>query len=102
LRFANVYGNTGILAKSYSLLSRRQHGKGGGMAKGAARGSRGRARFWMVLDALTILASAMLATLYRMHTGPMAGARGFWHGTLIHGRSMGILLVLLCGFAVTR
>jgi hypothetical protein len=23
-----------------------------------------------------------------------------WHGTLIHGRSMGILLALLCGFTV--
>jgi len=70
-------------------------------AKGAVRGLRGKARFWMVLDAITILASAIFATLYRMHTGPLAGARGFWHGTLIHGRSMGILLVLLCGFAVT-
>jgi exopolysaccharide biosynthesis polyprenyl glycosylphosphotransferase len=29
----------------------------------------------------------------------VAEARGFWHGTLIHGRSMSILLVLLCGFA---
>ena len=32
------------------------------------------------------------------HTGPVAGAEGFWHGTLIYGRSMGILLALLCGF----
>jgi exopolysaccharide biosynthesis polyprenyl glycosylphosphotransferase len=55
----------------------------------------------MVLDVMTILASAIFATLYEKHTGPMAGARGFWHGTLIHGRSMGILLVLLCGFAIT-
>jgi exopolysaccharide biosynthesis polyprenyl glycosylphosphotransferase len=70
-------------------------------AKGAVRGLRGKARFWMALDAITILASAVFATLYRMHTSPLAGARGFWHGTLIHGRSMGILLVLLCGFAVT-
>ena len=43
----------------------------------------------------------MLATLYEMHTGPLTGARGFWHGTLIHGRSRGILLALLCGFAVS-
>ncbi len=53
----------------------------------------------MYLDAITILACAVFATFYREHTGPMAGARGFLHGTLIHGRSMGILLVFLCGFA---
>jgi FlaA1/EpsC-like NDP-sugar epimerase len=27
--------------------------------------------------------------------------KGIWHGTLIHGRSMGILLGLLCGFIIT-
>ncbi len=53
----------------------------------------------MFLDAMTILACAIFATLYKKHTGPLAGARGFLHGTLIHGRSMGILLVFLCGFA---
>jgi exopolysaccharide biosynthesis polyprenyl glycosylphosphotransferase len=55
----------------------------------------------MVLDAATILSSAILATLLERHTGPVAGVRGFWHGTLIHGRSMGILLALLCGFTVS-
>jgi exopolysaccharide biosynthesis polyprenyl glycosylphosphotransferase len=55
----------------------------------------------MFLDAITILVSAMLATLYRMHAGPLASARGFWHGTLIHHRSMGILLALLCLFAIS-
>jgi exopolysaccharide biosynthesis polyprenyl glycosylphosphotransferase len=54
----------------------------------------------MVLDGVTILGAALLATLYELHTGPVAGAKGFWHGTLIHGRSMGILLALLCGFTV--
>ena len=53
----------------------------------------------MVLDGVTILGAVVLATLYRMHTGPIAGAHGFWHGTLISGRSMGILLALLAGFA---
>jgi exopolysaccharide biosynthesis polyprenyl glycosylphosphotransferase len=53
----------------------------------------------MALDAMTILASVMLATVYRMHTSPLAGARELWHGTLIHGRSMSILLALLCFFA---
>jgi exopolysaccharide biosynthesis polyprenyl glycosylphosphotransferase len=54
----------------------------------------------MVLDGVTIIGAALLATLYELHTGPVAGAKGFWHGTLIHGRSMGILLALLCGFTV--
>ena len=54
----------------------------------------------MVLDGVTIVAAAVLATLYELHTGPVDGAKGFWHGTLIHGRSMGILLALLCGFTV--
>ena len=71
-----------------------------GSTRDAARGPRGKAHFWMVVDAVTILASAIVATLYREHTGPLRGARGFWHGTLIHGRPMGILLFLLCGFAV--
>jgi exopolysaccharide biosynthesis polyprenyl glycosylphosphotransferase len=53
----------------------------------------------MILDGITILGAAGLATLYEMRTGPVSGARGFWHGTLIYGRSMGILLALLCGFA---
>jgi exopolysaccharide biosynthesis polyprenyl glycosylphosphotransferase len=52
----------------------------------------------MILDGVTVLGSAALGTLYELHTGPLAGAKGFWHGTLIHGRSMGILLALLCGF----
>ena len=54
----------------------------------------------MFADAVTVFASAVLATLYEFHTGPVAGARGFWHGTLIYGRSMGVLLALFCGFTV--
>jgi exopolysaccharide biosynthesis polyprenyl glycosylphosphotransferase len=54
----------------------------------------------MVLDGITILGAAVLATLYEFHTGPVAGVRGFWHGTLIHGRSVSILLALLCGFTI--
>jgi exopolysaccharide biosynthesis polyprenyl glycosylphosphotransferase len=52
----------------------------------------------MVLDAVTVCGAAMVATIYELHTSPVNGARGFLHGTLIHGRSMGILLALLCGF----
>jgi exopolysaccharide biosynthesis polyprenyl glycosylphosphotransferase len=59
------------------------------------------AKLWMVLDGVLILASALAATLYRFRIGPVAGAEGFWHGTLIHGRPMGILLALSCGFAFT-
>jgi exopolysaccharide biosynthesis polyprenyl glycosylphosphotransferase len=75
--------------------------KADGTTAGFARGSRGKVKFWMVMDALTILASAVIATLYRMNAGLVADARGFWRGTLIHGRSMGLLLVLLCFFAAS-
>jgi len=71
----------------------------GGTSTQPARMSRGTAKLWMVLDGVTIFGAAALATLYKMHTGPLAGARGFWDGTLIYGRSMEILLALLAGFA---
>ena len=70
----------------------------GGTSTQSARISRGTAKLWMVLDGATIFGAAALATLYRMHTGPLAGAQGFWRGTLIYGRPMGILLALLAGF----
>jgi exopolysaccharide biosynthesis polyprenyl glycosylphosphotransferase len=54
----------------------------------------------MSLDAVTVLGSAVLATLFEFHAGPVAGAREFWHGTLIQGRSMSILLALVCGFTI--
>ncbi len=73
----------------------------GGATGGSPRSSRGAAKLWMAVDALTILLVAGFATLFELHTGPVAGARGFWHGTLIYGRSMEILLALLCGFTVT-
>jgi exopolysaccharide biosynthesis polyprenyl glycosylphosphotransferase len=59
------------------------------------------AKFWMILDGLTVFGSSMLATLYATHSGPMDGARRFLHGTLIWGRSMWILLAFLCGFCIT-
>ena len=55
----------------------------------------------MVLDALTILVSAVLATLYRQQIDLVPGVRGFWYGTLIHGRTMVILLLLLCIFGAS-
>src|SRR5580692_8481143 len=69
-------------------------------AETTVRNSRGKAKFWMVLDAITIFGAAALATLYRMDKNPLAGAKGFWHGTLIYGRSMGILLAFLFGFCI--
>ena len=55
----------------------------------------------MLLDALTVLGAAFVATLYEFHTSPIASVRSFWHGTLFQGRSMGILLALLCGFIIS-
>lgn len=72
-----------------------------GAGSSAERGSQGTAKLWMALDAITIVGSAVLATLFKLHTGMVAGAKGFWHGTLIQGRPMWTLLALLCGFGVT-
>ena len=54
----------------------------------------------MFLDVLTILVSAVIATTYERQTGPVLGARAFYRGTLFEGRSMWILLALLCGFTI--
>ncbi|MGA2349507.1 MAG: sugar transferase [Terracidiphilus sp.] len=72
-----------------------------GSAAGSARNLRGTAALWMVMDAIMILFCATLVTLYERHMGPVAGAKSFWHGTLIHGRSMGILLAAVCVFTVS-
>jgi exopolysaccharide biosynthesis polyprenyl glycosylphosphotransferase len=66
----------------------------------STRSSQGKIKFWMFLDALTVLVCAVIATVYERHTTPVNGARQFYHGTLFHGRSMGILLALLCGFTI--
>jgi len=55
----------------------------------------------MVLDGVTVIGAAILATLYEFKLSPIAEVRNFWHGTLIQGRSMSILLALLCGFIVS-
>jgi len=65
---------------------------------GVPRKSHGTASFWMILDGMIILGAAVLASLYKLNTGPVDGARVLWHGTLIHGYSMSILLALLFGF----
>ena len=76
------------------------HELAGGAAANSRRGSRDASKLWMILDGVTVLGAATLATLYEVHAGPVAGVAGFWRGTLIHGRSMGVLLALLCGFAI--
>ncbi len=68
--------------------------------RSVSRPMRGKSRAWMVVDVLTVLISATVATTVEMHTGPVTGARAFYRGTLFHGRSMGILLALLCGFTI--
>lgn len=65
------------------------------------RSTRGTAKLWMTLDGITVLGSAVLATLLNLRTGPVDGAKGFVHGTLIYGRSMGVLLLLLCGYTIS-
>lgn len=64
------------------------------------RTNRGAAKLWIAADVFTIVTAVVLATIYELRTGPVDGARGFWHGTLIHGQSRGILLALLLGFTV--
>ena len=67
----------------------------------SSRNARRISKLWMLLDAATVVAAALLATLYELKLSPIAEVRGFWRGTLFHGRSMGILLALLCGFIVS-
>ncbi|MGA9585474.1 MAG: sugar transferase, partial [Terracidiphilus sp.] len=65
----------------------------------SSRRSQGKVKVWMLLDFLTVLVSAIIATIYERHTSPVLGARAFYNGTLFNGRSMWLLLALLSGFA---
>jgi FlaA1/EpsC-like NDP-sugar epimerase len=80
-----------------ALLVSVHHGKAS-LNEHLQRGSRGANKVWMLLDGITILVAAVLATLYKLHTGPLSGARDVWHGAMIHGRSMWIILAFLFGF----
>jgi exopolysaccharide biosynthesis polyprenyl glycosylphosphotransferase len=73
----------------------------GGPRASTTRRDRETVKLWMILDGVTVLGAAILATLYEFHTGPVAGAMGFWHGTLIRGQSIGILLAIFCGFTIS-
>jgi exopolysaccharide biosynthesis polyprenyl glycosylphosphotransferase len=68
-------------------------------AESPTRSSEAKATLWMFIDFLTILLSAVIATIYERNTTPVVGARAFYNGTLFNGRSMWILLALFCGFA---
>jgi exopolysaccharide biosynthesis polyprenyl glycosylphosphotransferase len=73
----------------------------GGAAGKSVRALRGKAKIRMAMDTMTVILSVVLATLYRMRIGPLAGARALWRGTLIQHRSMDILAFLLCFFVVS-
>jgi exopolysaccharide biosynthesis polyprenyl glycosylphosphotransferase len=62
----------------------------------AKRNSPSKGRAWILLDVVTVVSAATIATEYKFHT--LTDPRFLWQGTLIHGRSMGILLALLFGF----
>lgn len=66
----------------------------------SSRSSQGKIKLWMFLDFLTVLLSAIIATIYERHTTPVVGAKAFYNGTLFGGRSMWILLGLLCWFTI--
>ena len=67
----------------------------------SSRVSRGASKLWMAFDAVSVICAATASTFYEFRTNPVNGARDIWHGTLIHGRSMGILLALLCVFTLS-
>ena len=69
-------------------------------AADSSRSSQGKVKLWMFLDFLTIVVSAIIATIYERQVSPVLGAKAFYNGTLFYGRSMWILLGLLCGFTV--
>jgi exopolysaccharide biosynthesis polyprenyl glycosylphosphotransferase len=73
--------------------------EGAGESAGTpARISKGAARLWMFVDALTIIVSAFIALWLELHLGPLVGARAFYQGTLFPGHSLWSQLGILCGF----
>jgi len=54
----------------------------------------------MVLDWITIFASALLTTaIFSLHQSFGAKFQGILQGTAFHSRSVGLLMTILCGFA---
>lgn len=52
-----------------------------------------------MIDFLTVLSASIIATICDLHISPVLGARAFYEGTLFYGRSMWMMLGLLCWFA---
>jgi exopolysaccharide biosynthesis polyprenyl glycosylphosphotransferase len=69
-------------------------------ARTPSRSAQDSAKLGILLDVLTVIGAVIVATTHRFQTGPMSGARAFYHGTLFHGRSMGVLLALLCAYTI--
>ncbi|HET7104175.1 MAG TPA: sugar transferase [Terracidiphilus sp.] len=74
--------------------------QGLGLAAGEVRSELGTVALSMIADALTVLIAVTVATQYRLHVGLQNGAGAFVHGTLIHGRSMNVLLSIVGGYAI--
>ncbi len=72
----------------------------GDRAEGRQRNLQSKVTLWVMADVVTVIVASAIATTYRRHAGPLTNARDLYHGTLVHGRSMGILLAFLCGFAL--
>ena len=58
-------------------------------------------KLWMVLDGITVFGAAFIAALWELRNDPIKGLSGVFRGTLIYGRSIGILLALLCIFILS-
>lgn len=64
-----------------------------------SRSTQGKVRIWILIDFLTVLSASIIATICDLHISPVLGARAFYEGTLFYGRSMWMMLGLLCWFA---
>ena len=67
---------------------------------GSVRGGHAHSKLWMAADVATVVVVAAGTTFYRLHTGPVAGVRDLWRGTLIEGQPVWRLLEFLLGFTV--
>jgi exopolysaccharide biosynthesis polyprenyl glycosylphosphotransferase len=74
--------------------------RAGDWSRGGRRNLQSQLTLWILLDVVTIAVSAVAATIYKTHAGPIKNAREFYHGALVHGQSMGILFAFLCWFTL--
>ena len=71
---------------------------GGGPVEKQASSTQFAVRKWIVLDAVTVLCSAILATLLELHFGFLVSAMEFSHRAFIDDPTIWMFLGLLCGF----